>query len=465
MSVYVFLGPSLPLAEAEALLSAEYYPPVAMGDIYNIVSQRAKSGDCLLIIDGVFEQVPAVWHKEILFALSQGVHVMGASSMGALRAAELDSFGMRGLGDVYEAYANGSINDDDEVAVAHASAESGYRSLSEAMVNIRAAVADAQQENYLDVNTASWIINTAKALYYPDRNWPTLLQIGRETGYEQQLTAFKTFLRERKPNQKREDAIAALNFLAQPENLPSTPFKAEFVFETTSFWVGLTRTAAMKVTLPRSDARAKPNVVAEPSIGEGRNVGIDEQAALAHLKSQPVQWQKYTTTALIGKLVSALGDELHVSADDYKQALSEFCVAEDLRSGVALEAWLSARQLSRAQFNAEIENRARLAIFTRIHSHDIEYRAQVQSKLDNRWGAAVDYTHKAKLMLSQLGIQKPNLESAGVTADQLQAWYEKTHNVNIDFSDRTVARLGFESTRDYINQLLIQYIVEQRAAA
>ena len=36
------------------------------------------------IIDGHFGNVPSVWHKEILFALSKGVEVSGAASMGAL---------------------------------------------------------------------------------------------------------------------------------------------------------------------------------------------------------------------------------------------------------------------------------------------------------------------------------------------------------------------------------------------
>ena len=60
------------------------------------------------IIDGYFQQVPSVWHKEILWAMAQGVHVFGSASMGALRAAELAPFGMRGVGLIFEAYRDGS---------------------------------------------------------------------------------------------------------------------------------------------------------------------------------------------------------------------------------------------------------------------------------------------------------------------------------------------------------------------
>ena len=74
---------------------------------------------------------------------SEGVHVYGAASMGALRAAELDAFGMHGVGYVYRAYADGVLEDDDEVAVAHAGAEHGFRALSDAMVDVRATLAAA----------------------------------------------------------------------------------------------------------------------------------------------------------------------------------------------------------------------------------------------------------------------------------------------------------------------------------
>ncbi len=55
----------------------------------------------LLLIDGYFHQVPSVQHKEILYALHQGLAVFGCSSMGALRAAELADFGMVGIGRVF----------------------------------------------------------------------------------------------------------------------------------------------------------------------------------------------------------------------------------------------------------------------------------------------------------------------------------------------------------------------------
>src|SRR5882724_8097950 len=112
MKPVVFLGPTLPASEAAAILDAEYLPPVAQGDLY-----RCALGDppAIGVVDGFFEGVPAVWHKEILCALDRGIAVFGSSSMGALRAAELDSFGMTGVGAIYQAFRDGQLEDDDEV--------------------------------------------------------------------------------------------------------------------------------------------------------------------------------------------------------------------------------------------------------------------------------------------------------------------------------------------------------------
>ncbi len=123
----------------------------------------------IALVDGVFERVPAVWHKEILFALSEGIHVYGAASMGALRAAELDRFGMRGVGDVYRAYADGQLEDDDEVAVAHGDAEQGFRAVSDAMVDVRATLAAAVARGIVTEQAAAQIVARVKRTFYAQR--------------------------------------------------------------------------------------------------------------------------------------------------------------------------------------------------------------------------------------------------------------------------------------------------------
>src|SRR5689334_13338594 len=117
---FVFIGPSLAAPEVtEILPSAHVLPPVALGDLQRL---EIAPGDRVLIVDGFFLQTAPVRHRDILELLSRGVIVAGSSSMGALRAAELWRFGMRGFGQIFRLYRDGEVTGDDEVAVVHAPA-------------------------------------------------------------------------------------------------------------------------------------------------------------------------------------------------------------------------------------------------------------------------------------------------------------------------------------------------------
>jgi hypothetical protein len=201
----VFLGPSLELDEARRLLDAEFLPPVQLGDVWRISQERPSA---IGIIDGYFHHVPAVWHKEILYALSLGISVYGAASMGALRSAELAPFGMVPIGSIATAYCAGSLTSDDEVAMVHASGELGYRPLSEPLVNVRSTVAAAIEEGVLSETAGELVIQTARSLFYPDRVWEHLLD--RLPCREDQLDAFRTWLPRGRVDQKRADAVGML---------------------------------------------------------------------------------------------------------------------------------------------------------------------------------------------------------------------------------------------------------------
>jgi hypothetical protein len=170
--VAVFLGPSLGLKEARQLLAAEYLPPARKGDIYRIMSSGVKT---IILVDGVFHDTPSVWPREILSALDDGIQVIGGASMGALRAAELNQFGMAGYGTIFQWYRDAVIEGDDEVAVRHGSAECGFRTLSEALVNIRYTLDQAVADHVLCQEQAQELLGYAKQLYYPDRSYAKLL--------------------------------------------------------------------------------------------------------------------------------------------------------------------------------------------------------------------------------------------------------------------------------------------------
>src|SRR3954454_11670879 len=111
MTVIIFSGPSLPPSLIAPGL--ERRPPLRQGDLHRAAIEKPAA---LGVIDGYFETTPTVWHEEILFALDRGIAVYGAASIGALRAAELHTYGMTGVGCIFEWFRNGTLEDDDDVA-------------------------------------------------------------------------------------------------------------------------------------------------------------------------------------------------------------------------------------------------------------------------------------------------------------------------------------------------------------
>lgn len=227
----VWLGPSCPLRVARAAFDADYRPPVRHGDVWRALRERPR---IMVVIDGVFEQTPAVWHKELLEAMAEGVHVFGGGSMGALRAAELHPFGMRGVGRIFEAFRDGLWLDDDEVALTHGPAEAGYPNLSVPMANVRATLAAAEAAGVIGPEEHAALAASAKALFHADRTWPAIEAAAARAGVAPHArAAFAAWLPEGKVDRKREDALETLR--AARALLESDPpaFAAPFTLERT----------------------------------------------------------------------------------------------------------------------------------------------------------------------------------------------------------------------------------------
>ncbi|MBF0516261.1 MAG: hypothetical protein HQK97_03945 [Nitrospirae bacterium] len=210
MKSIIFLGPTMTLEEAKAIVpEAIYLPPVEQASLLSAVTTYRP--DVIGIIDGLFGQSLSVWHKEILYALQRGIMVYGSSSMGALRAAETSDFGMVGVGEIYEMYASGQLNDDDEVALIHSSKEDGYRSLSEPMVNIRKTFQHALTLRLIDNDTCGKLIDTAKKLYYPERVFQNIFSIASNNGIPDEIIQkMKLFVKSDYIDLKKQDAIKLL---------------------------------------------------------------------------------------------------------------------------------------------------------------------------------------------------------------------------------------------------------------
>ncbi|MDG4885011.1 TfuA-like protein [Mesorhizobium sp. WSM4884] len=230
MNPVVFCGPSLRAHDIAPYDGFEFRPPVRQGDLYT-----AARGDprAIGVIDGYFDGQPAVLHKEILWALTQGIAVFGASSMGALRAAELHSFGMRGVGHIFEAYRDGELIDDDEVALIHGPPETGYIHLSEPMVNIRATLEQAVAQEIIDRPTCARLAASSKARFYRDRTWADVLEDVGDPRTAQELAAW---LRTGKVDRKREDGLQLLKEMEAFVRRGVAQAPPDFHFEWTENW-------------------------------------------------------------------------------------------------------------------------------------------------------------------------------------------------------------------------------------
>jgi len=157
----LFAGPSLSGQDYDRT-GLEVRPPARQGDLHRAVRDGA---DAIGLVDGVFGFVPSVWHKEILFALKQGIPVLGAASLGALRAGECAAYGMEAVGPIAQSYVSGARNADADVCLAHAPAELDFMPLSEPLVDVEATVAAMQ----VTATEAIALRLAAEAVYFADR--------------------------------------------------------------------------------------------------------------------------------------------------------------------------------------------------------------------------------------------------------------------------------------------------------
>jgi len=206
--IIVFLGPSLDEESAKAILPAEYRTPAQRGDLLAAVRDGAT---IIGLIDGVFHQNSAVAHREILEAIKHGVTIVGSSSMGALRAAEMHTLGMIGIGKIFTMYKTGELESDDEVALVF-DPESGF-SLSEPLINIRFTLAKAEETGILDREAHDILLAVAKSIFYQNRTYPRIVAAAGDKLDEPARKQFLAWVETGKCDQKREDAIAALEYI------------------------------------------------------------------------------------------------------------------------------------------------------------------------------------------------------------------------------------------------------------
>lgn len=433
MTCIVFTGPTLHPRDAALELEAEYLPPVQQGDVYRAALAKPAA---IGIIDGYFEQVPSVWHKEILWAMANGIHVFGSASMGALRAAELHAFGMEGVGKVFAAYRDGVFEADDEVALIHGPAELGFPALSEPLVNIRFTLQKAVDHGVISEASRLVLEALGKASFYPERSYPALLQGARSDGRPtaQEIDALEAWLPDHRVDQKREDALEMLQTMRRRFAGDTVPKAVDYAFEHTQLWDGLMQDAQ------RSAAAARETVMPD-----GTPHLLDELRLLA------VRGSDLSDKAIARFLAASEAKRRGIRVD--AQALSaeiiRFRQSRDLMDPAELEAWIARNRLTRSEFLELMLDEARirsfrkglngsalnaLADWARIDGHFEDLLARARDKCDvlkqtelDGGGSPADYgLSEGELMARYL----PAMQAGAPDRDETDV------AVSLGFSDR-----------------------------
>lgn len=209
--IIVYAGLSLPFSEARDILDSSedveviYKRPIQRGDLGQALKEHP---DIIAIIDGVFHQSSAVGHKEILNVIKSGVKVYGASSMGALRASELDTLGMTGIGYVYTQYTTGEVDSDDDVAVMLDS--ESLEALSVPLINMKYVFTNAVTAGIISEDEKDELLKISKKTFYPQRNYAKTLD---ESNLDNDKKAELIDFIRTSPDIKKEDAKELLNFI------------------------------------------------------------------------------------------------------------------------------------------------------------------------------------------------------------------------------------------------------------
>jgi hypothetical protein len=442
----IFTGPTISAGEARAHLDAVYLPPAAQGDVYRAIATREPGRRRAVgIVDGYFDRVPAVWHKEILWAMTQGIHVFGSASMGALRAAELQAFGMEGVGPIYEAFRDGTLEDDDEVAVAHGPPEAGYRGQSEAMVNVRATVMRAEEEGVVDARTRSALERITKGLFYADRSYLLVVRLAAEEGIDgAQLAAFTAWLPRGRVDQKRCDAIAMLRLMRCRLEQGLPPKRVSFAFEHTVYWERA-RIAAMQAapaTDPTGTVMGADGIFDELLL-EGRYPQAG-RAALGRVLAVE-EARRHGLRAgdeALRKTMEAVRRERGLLT---VEAAREWCEANDMEDE-ALRRFLADEALLRwTQSHRRYETASQLMDSLRSSGDYARLAARARDK--NR-------------ALEARGLERCRLADAGLTEEELYRWYFKERLNRPQPADLPgfARRQGFADVSAFRRALLREYL-------
>lgn len=442
MTAYVFVGPTLPRELMPGGGAIVCLPPAAQGDVYRAAQTRPVA---IGIIDGYFEGVPSVWHKEILWAMSQGVHVYGSASMGALRAAELHAFGMEGIGRIFEAYRDGSFEDDDDVAVLHGPAEVGYAAVSEPMVNIRFTLERAERDGILGPETRNRLEDSAKRMFYQERRWETLLDVAGQALPEAELAPFRSWLPLGKVDQKQIDALAMLEAMRKRHSAACEPKHTSYTFQWTELW---DKAMSLSGAIGSEPAPAGSFILHERLFDE--------------LRLDAALFERMHEQALLRLLALRESDRLRLEPPRQKVAAigKQFRSRRGLFTRLDLDRWLEENDMDQASLAQVLEEEARIESLETMARPALDRHRTTELRLGGDYRRLADRAAGKQAALAGMGLDSAEPGTLGPNPAALLAWYFETRlrRPIPDDVDSAARRMGFPDTREFYRALLREFL-------
>ena len=170
MKIKIYSGLSLKSEQVAKLLpQAVFSGPIKRRDII----QDIKNGFQVIgIIDGEFLQNLAVSPSEISDAIRCGLKVYGSSSMGAMRAVELNKYGMIGCGRIFEYIHAQAYFKDDQLGQLFFGENSPIQTLP--FLDLKLGIDDLCQLKKLTKQEAALIIREYERLHFSERSFGAL---------------------------------------------------------------------------------------------------------------------------------------------------------------------------------------------------------------------------------------------------------------------------------------------------
>jgi TfuA-like protein len=330
--------------------------------------------------------------------------------------------------------------------VIHGPPETGYVALSEAMVNIRASLAQAERDSVIEPATRDALAALAKGLFYHDRSYERLLALAAEAALPaSQVAGLRGWLPGHRINQKRLDAKAMLGAMQALLAGDAGPKQVDYELEWTEAWDDATLAAAGSKVVGGADA-----------------TWLSGEQILDELRLNPAAYPVARDRTLLRLLARREAQRRHQPGDQSLQraALDRLRARQGLFRRVHLERWLEENDLDGVRLEQLIADEACLDRLVAEAGDGLDDRLLDDLRLEGDYGRLAARARAKQALLAAQGLDHARPEDVGVTPAALLVWYFE-HRLSAPLPDDLDAALreqGFQGPDHFYRALLHEWL-------